>query len=321
MAACRGGVLTVTGNPQGGVSAPPGTIAFDGVCWYRKLYGGTTPYGWYRWPDQFHSTTQHLESWVARGVTAANAFAVFGIGAPNGLMAIAGTAGLPASEPNDLHVFGVIRTAAANPSNALVRCGTIASANASVVSGNSDEVEYDWDLLTVVKTTAIIPATVATTLADIRLWSGAIIGNNVEIAGVGSIADSDLIYTCMATQIGLAAGMYGVFFRFSTIAADAGWSVVTANDNGAVSAQTVTPIVAIAADTEYRLRLRYRASDQRIFASVNDGTEVEITANVGPGTAGAGIRFLKPQTIVTCKTAGASKSLGWAKTTLFFGGC
>jgi len=87
MAACRGGVLLVVDDPQGDLPARVGSIATDGVCWYQKLYGGNTAFGWYRMPSQWHSTTQHLESWVARGNTTANSFTVLGLGAPNGLIA------------------------------------------------------------------------------------------------------------------------------------------------------------------------------------------------------------------------------------------
>lgn len=317
MAACRGGVLFVLDDPQGDVPARVGTIATDGVCWYQKLYGGNTPFGWYRMPSQWHSTTEHVHAWAARGNTTANSWSVFGLGAPNGL--IAGTTFLlPGRIGENNHQCGSLRTAAVNPSNALVRCGTIGTANA-IVKGN--DVEFDWDLVSVVVTNAA-GAGVATTNGDVRYWSGAIIGNTTEIAGVGSIADSDLIYTAMASQIAVAAGSYGVMWRFSTGAADAGWAVVTANDNGAVSAQTVTQIAAIALLTEYRLRLRYKRLPARtIFASVNDGPETAITLNVGPGTVSTNTQILKPQTIVTCRTALASKSIGWAKTALFFGGC
>jgi hypothetical protein len=319
MAACRGGVLLVVDDPQGDLPARVGSIATDGVCWYQKLYGGNTAFGWYRMPSQWHSTTQHLESWVARGNTTANSFTVLGLGAPNGL--IAGTTlGLPTAS-GQLHQYGQLRTAAAVGSNALVRAGTIGSGNAAVISGNADETEFEWDLVHVVRTNAVLPGATATDNANVRYWAGAIVGNNVEIAGVGSIADSDVIYTAMASQIIVNAGSYGVMWRFSTGAADAGWAVVTANDNGAVSAQTVTQIAAIALLTEYRLRLRFLKGPRRILASVNDGPETSITLNVGPGTANGGVRFLKPQVIVTSQTAGASKSIGWAKTALFFGGC
>ncbi len=66
-----------------------------------------------------------------------------------------------------------------------------------------------------------------------------------------------------------------IVFRYSTNAGDGGWVGVT-NDN---TGQSVTgTVAAIAADTEYKLRIR-RVSNT-VFFSVNDGAETSTTTKV-----------------------------------------
>lgn len=328
MAACKGGVITGvitgTGNPQGGVLAPVGSVFSNGICIFDKIGGGNTAWGWYLRMSHWGSG-HYLGSNVVRTMSGA-AGVPFGIGMPNGLTGNSGGGSVmpQLDQANVARKVIALRTGFANPSHAFCRAGTIATANDGVLEPSAPANEFAWDTLTVVRTTPNAPGTTATTLADIRLWSGVIVGNLTELV-LGGIVDSDTLATAFATQIGLGGGMYAAMWRFSTVAGDAGWSVVTMDDNGVAFAQTVTPIAAIAADTFYRLRLRYlpTPAPRSIRASVNDGPETTITLNAGPNaTPGAlGMIFAKMQSVVTCKTALATKSLGWTKSTMQFGDC
>lgn len=318
-----GGTIVGTGNPQGGVSAPVGSTFTNGSCIYDKLFGGSTPWGWYLRVSPWGSG-HYWSANFAHTVTG-GAGVPFGIGSPNGLTGNSGGGSVTPQlgQANVARRVIALRTGFADPSHAFVRIGTIATSNDSVLEQSAPANEFAWDTVTVVRTTPNAPGATATTLANLRLWSGVVVGNLTELA-LGGIVDSDTIATAFASQLGVGGGMYVAMFRFSTVAGDAGWSVVTANDNGAAFTQTVTPITAIAADAFYRLRLRYLPGPPRsIRASVNDGPETTITLNAGPNaTPGAlGLLVLKAQSIVTCKSAVASKSLGWTKTTIQFGDC
>jgi hypothetical protein len=329
MAACRGGTITVTGNPQGGTGAPVGTIATNGICWWQKLFGGNTPFGWYPMHNPFMSGN-YFGTNLARASSGANPV-ILGIGSANGLAGSSGGGSVIPQNgdgPETSRKIVALRTGSANPSHAFVRIGTIATVFDGTVEQSTPSNDFPWDLVTVVRTTARAPAATATDLNDIRLWSGAHVGTLTDLV-IGGIGDSDTMVTAFATQYtAVNAGSYGAAFRFSTVAADGAWVVVTTNDNGAAFSQTVTALPgitgAIAANTYYRLRLRYVTSPaRRIFASVNDQAEVEISANVGPGpnSGSLGMLAFKPSSVVTCKTALASKSLGWTKTTWWFGDC
>lgn len=110
------------------------------------------------------------------------------------------------------------------------------------------------------------------------------------------------VTTASLTDTDSAAGS-NLFFRYSTAVPDAGWVGYT-NDGAASSATSM--IAAIAADTIYRLRIRFiRAGTPTVYFSVNDGTEVSKTTNL-PAT---GLNSFWAWGITN--KAAASRTLNW----------
>lgn len=69
-----------------------------------------------------------------------------------------------------------------------------------------------------------------------------------------------------------------VMFRFSTAAGDTGWVANTRDGGGS---PTITPVAAIAADTIYKLRIRFvRTGTPTAYFSIDDGAEVAVTATL-----------------------------------------
>lgn len=101
-------------------------------------------------------------------------------------------------------------------------------------------------------------------------------------------------------SLGLAGA---ICFRYSTTAGDGGWVGVTENN---FAAQSVTATVAsIAANTVYKLRIRYFASGT-VYFSVNDGTEVSTSTGV-PTPANAN---LSVQVVISNPDGGGAGGTG-----------
>lgn len=66
-------------------------------------------------------------------------------------------------------------------------------------------------------------------------------------------------------------------FRYSTVTADAGWIPVT---RSSTTQTTGTAIGTIAGNTRYKLMLRVDSANAKIYFSVNDSAEQEITTNL-----------------------------------------
>jgi hypothetical protein len=74
----------------------------------------------------------------------------------------------------------------------------------------------------------------------------------------------------------LAAGREFIGFRWSTVAADAGWVPVL---NDGTTQNTGTAIGTVAASTAYKLRLRVVSGTSTVYFSVNDSAETAMTTN------------------------------------------
>jgi hypothetical protein len=140
--------------------------------------------------------------------------------------------------------------------------------------------DYDFDTTVMLKTGASV--------ADQRIWVGA--------CDVGAFADSD------------TPGTRLVAFRYSTVAADAGWVPCTKN---AGVQTTGTAIGTVAADTWYKLRIRRVGTSA--FFSVDGGTEQQLSSNVPTGTTA----FIWCMTIYT--RAAAAKDMNIAGAYLEYG--
>lgn len=115
--------------------------------------------------------------------------------------------------------------------------------------------------------TLVVYVRTGSTLAAVRIF----VGFNNQAAG---FSDTD---TLTATD--------SCCFRYSTVASDPGWVGLT---NDGVGDATITGLVAaIAVDTNYKLKIR--KSGTSVFFSVNDGTEVEATADLPAATATLGV--------------------------------
>jgi len=287
----------VTRHPQGNLAAPLGAYALNlttGAI-YRKLGGASTQFGWYLEPDP---TLMQAVGWqprgntgIARGIFNANIAGSGGPttiinGAPFGSVVAAVTGvtskqwagGYTTAGANNAYIYG--------PAAGTINEWPLNRSGAGPTLADSIPWDLTWEVLTTPRSNN---AANVTSLAAVRILAGVMNQSNA-IQLSGGLGNSDALYTEF-NSLSVNNGMYAAYFRFSTAAGDLGWNVVTANDNGAVATQTVTPVgVAIAVDTIYKLRLRFQrvAGVPTIFGSVNDGAEVTITGNVGPGTTPAG---------------------------------
>jgi hypothetical protein len=288
-------IYTGVVHPQGFQAAPVGSMYIrttDGAI-YRKQGGGSTVYGWYLIADQ---TPAMQVRWQARlGAAASTMTGLSGPGFtsnPNVIVARPYGSVLAAPLDSTANWAGGYTQAVANSAWLGNPNGTIDGFPVSNVGGNgstpADAMAWDctWILCTTPRSNN---AATTTNLANIRIWIGLLMQNGL-IQASGGLGNTDAIYTEFPTVMNVNGGRYGVMARFSTSAADAGWSVVTANDDGAVAAQAVAALGAIAIDTVYKIRLRFQrvAGVPTVFASLNDGTELIITgATVGPGSTPA----------------------------------
>lgn len=320
-----GAILSGTTNPQGNAAAPGGVGSVyintaNGSRWVKR-FGGTTAFGWY-----LDTENQQQGAWNPRGAAGAFSVQPYGLASPSG-------------NPNSILTGPPCNSAGAivgankqwaggtgtNVMNNVFLIGPNTLTNMPVfrVGGGTVATDFPamdcvWEIMTTPKPQ---PASGSTTVANIRLMAGLAYG---ALQASGGLGNSDTLYTEMPTALPVNFGYFGAMFRFSTAVPDPGWVMVTANDNGAAGAQTVTNMgVTCVADTVYRLRLRYqnRAGVLTLLASVNDGAEIAITGNVGPNAipAGAGqIGFVCPY--LTCRTlAAAAKSVVFSNMSLAWG--
>jgi hypothetical protein len=324
------GVPTGSTNPQGNIAAPVGSmfVRSDGVL-FIKLGGGNTAYGWY-----IQNSTQR-KLWGSKFASAAG-FMECGEG---GIQAIAVGATTLINFPPTLSAPG---SAVASPLRQYVggyTSGVIGNSFLARLQNNvdnmpcvridgaiADAVEWDmyWDLLTTPRSSSIAGSTDLTT-NGVRILAGGTVGANA-VQAVGGTGNSDTLVTEWPTTLTAQNGNNGWAFRHSTLAGDSGWVFVTTNRVAGVYTQTVTSLsTPIAINTAYRLRARMQlvAGVPTIFASVNDGTEVAITANVGPGAALVNNPVQIFQPLASIRQLDATvKSLAFMECSLWYGyGC
>jgi len=276
-------------NPQGTLAAPVGTIAVracDGSV-YVKRGGGSTAFGWYllasdqfiNWQPRFvagglvmvpNASGQTLTPNPSTIINFLPQQSAPGVGSANAKRQYAG--GYTSAVAGNTFLFRPTNNVDNMPSQRL---------DDSLVN-NFQEFDFWWDVFTTPRSTSAATSTDLTT-GTMRIWAGGAFGSvNVQLSG-GTV-DSNTLATEWPTALSGADGLFGFAFRFSS-ATDAGlWQFVSTVRVAGVYGQTVTPMSAIAANTSYRLRVRYVfvSGVLTALASINDGTEVAITTNVAP---------------------------------------
>lgn len=299
--------------------APPGTFFNDiNGCVWVNVWG--TAAGWFR----FAIAPDDRDQWQTN--EADGPFGgMFGDNAPNGIVN-----GSVLSAPWTLgggtrRIYVSAYSGAAIGNSVVFRFSSVTRNRMVVGQMAQGAPQQDWDIVSYLRTTARpTNAAAATTLADSRIWFACPVGLVADMPG--SPANSDVMRTAFPNNSGVVGtGSYGVALRYSA-GVDAGWTIVTWNEVGGVLVQTDTPTgIAIAADTAYRVRLRYEQTGgplgvPRVRAAINTSAWMDVTANVGPGVLAPGGMGLANYLSVTTKVA-LLKSLGWGKTALAVGGC
>jgi hypothetical protein len=266
-----GNVQAGAGTPQAAISAALGTIYEDTATGYLyvKAGGAATAFGWYRINLFGSGAVAGLLGWVAMvGPGASNAFSGNTSGLFNALTAT--SANSPAFVLQGAKTYGQAQTGAVSGNT------TALTTNATSIKLLDDEIDVTVDLLT------------ASDITNIRYWVG--------ITAASPTTDTDTLAS------GTAGG--ALMFRYSTAAGDGGWVGYTSN--GAGTTHVSATVLAIAASTAYKLRIRFvRAGTPTVFFSVNDGTETAMTANL-PATGNA--QFIA---IGVCTKTTAAKTIAW----------
>lgn len=279
------------GNPQGVVAAPPGSNFIDEVTGanYAKVAGFSNT-GWYLIKSASPLALNYHGFLATQNSTATTTqFNTINLST----LAFAFNADIISTylQPTD-RLFSGGYTSTVIGNSTVIR-PTISQAGPYLLEGTTavpdyaKELDVDavWDIMT---TPQRLAASAATDLTNIRLWIG-FLSQNATLTTDATLVSSDTLATAFSPSLGVGQGQHGIMFRYSTAAADPGWVVVTCNDNGAAFTQSVSGLVsggALVANTIYRLRLRYlrSAATPAVMASINDGPETTITANVVPGT-------------------------------------
>lgn len=318
--------VPTTGNPQAGLAAPVGTIAVDG-CGnvYIKRGGGSTAYGWY-----LFGSAQQLD-WMPNWVSAAAQLTVnrntqsIAVG-PTTIINFLPTKSTIATsfDPKRAYVGGYTSGVALNSFLYRLTNNTDSMPTQRIdQSVAADFQEFDWycDLITTPRSSSVAASTDLTT-GSMRIWAGGAWGTS-SVQAVGGTVSSDTLYTEWPTALSATNGLFGFGFRWSSATDGANWKFVSANSPGGVAAQTVTDmLVPIAANTAYRLRVRFVliAGVLTALASINDGTEIAITGNVGPGATPVPNQTQPFQPLVSLRTVnGTVKSMCVAQISLAYG--
>lgn len=284
--------IGVTVNPQGVTAAPVGTIAVS-PCGnvYIKKGGGVTAFGWY-----LFGSAQYL-SWMPNWVNGATQLTVnrntqsIAVG-PTTIINMRPSKSSAGGQfdPKRSYVGGYTSAVALNTFLYKLTNNTDSMPTQRIdASVASDFQEFDWwiDLVTTPRSSSV--ATSTDLAGAMRIWAGGAWGT-IGVQAVGGTVNSDTLYTEWPTALTATNGLFGFAFRWSQATDGANWRFVSANSPGGVAAQTVTDmLVPIAINTAYRLRVRYVlvAGVLTALASINDGAEIAVTANVGPGATPA----------------------------------
>ncbi len=247
--------FSFAGHPQGNVAAAPGStcVNTDNGKRYFKRGGASTAYGWY---PEFEFAAPGDVPWFAtpsalnadsNAYTRANVFGYWGA-SDDGQFAFTPTGATTLARVLvGGKIYASFACAATTGTNMYINSTTAVKAGVNVF-------DDDFDIWIDMRTGPAI--------TTVRLWFG---------ITTAVITDLD--------TLGLVNGAAALTYR--TTIPDGGWVGYSA----AASASSVTATVAnIAADTVYRLRIRFkRAATATLYYSVNDGTEVSKTTDI-PGT-------------------------------------
>jgi hypothetical protein len=273
--AVDGTAKATSGNPQGVLAAPVGTIAVrscDGAI-YVKRGGGSTAYGWYLLSsDQFLNYQPRFIAGSGQMLTNSNGQSLQCQGVTTIISQLASHSGAATEfSPKRMYLGGYTSGVAGNSFlyNPLTSVdGQPSQRIDSSVANDFCEFDAWWDIGTTPRASSLTGSTDLTTNA-MRIWAGGAWGTNTR-QQVGGTVSSDTLFTEWPTALAAVNGLFGFAFRWSSAVDGANWRFVTANAPGGVPAQTVTDmLVPIAANTLYRLRVRFVliAGSRRLPAS------------------------------------------------------
>ncbi len=259
-----GGLITSTFNPQGLVLANIGQFCGDAVNLrvYQKVAGQSTKTGWYpiespgyqanpTVPVPWYHTLSGVQA-IAGGAIRGNGYGYFSAGPGDSAdsFAISGFAATSTEIYVNGKRYGRFEPAATSGTSAYMAIG------AGTPGLNPRKIlDDDIDIWVDMRTDP-------TAVTTVRYWFGLTSANLTDTDTLGSAANGSIM------------------FRFSTAAGDGGWVGATQLNGGANQTVTAT-ILAIAAATNYRLRIRFvRTGTPTVYFSVNDGVETAVTTNI-----------------------------------------
>lgn len=272
--------LVGTGHPNGAVAAAVGYHYTDTNTGYEyiKLGGTSTAYGWYRvtLPGPPGGAGGWEMNPILSTIAAIGSATDFGALCRGISTQPLGTSGTVAS--SIFITIGTKRYVGMTSSAVSGTQGGVVTNGAATYFNLDDDLDLWIDLAT------------GTDVTNIRIWFG------ITTQG---LANTDTLAS--------ASTGGGLLFRFSTVAGDGGWVGYTAKGASGPTHVSAT-VAAIAASTAYRLRIRFvRQGTPTVFFSVNDGTEVAMTADL-PATGAA--YFL---TMGIIPQTNLLKQIGWRK--------
>jgi len=244
------GFLTGTVNPQGVQAAGVGTWYINTVTGYayQKCGGGSTTYGWYLVPPAgFPGPIM----WDGFAPLAGNAGGSILTSDGHGQFAV--TSPTAPTTPTRTIIAG--KTFAQIATSATT--GSVASVNTPTTSFNCLDDDID----------TFIHINIGAVVSNVRFW--------FAVTGASS-PDTDTLGSGGNGALGI---------RFSTVTSDVGfrgYSSITGAGNQSLTANTGSALGAFAANTQYRLRIRFvrQGGTPTAYFSVNDGTEQSLTTNI-----------------------------------------
>jgi hypothetical protein len=320
-------VQPATGNPQGVLAAAVGTLAVS-PCGnlYIKSGGGATAYGWYLlYPS--NQILSFMPNWVNGGaqLTVNRNTQSLAVG-PTTIVNFLPTKSSVAGEFNQKRSYVGGYTSGVGGNSFLYRLTNNTDSMPTQridtsVAANFQEFDTWIDLITTPRSSSVAGSTDLTTNA-MRIWAGGAFGTT-GVQAVGGTVSSDTFATEFPTAITATNGLFGWGFRWSSAIDGTTWKFVSSNAPGGVNAQTVTDTgVTIAANTAYRLRVRFMliAGVLTALVSINDGAEISVTGNVGPGATPAPNQIQPYQPLINVRQINATvKSLAVAEVTMAYG--
>lgn len=283
------GFLTGTGSPHGVVTGGIGNVYVDTNTGYiyEKVGGNGTAYGWYLTRPLSGGGLEGPTPMVmipsgAGAITSAMRVNGFGYFMPSVADAIDTLSPTSVTTNSALYSNGVYYKTIATAAT----INTVMYMNTGGVSVNTRQVlDTDFDLWISMRTGADITSS--------RWYFGitASVPTNSDNFGTGSSG--------------------AIMFQYSTARGDGGWIGQTCI-NGAANHTESATVNTIAANTNYKLRIRFvRTGTPTVYFSVNDGTEVSQTTNIPPSGSQYFMFFGVTTLANAAKTFGVKGIGGW----------